>query len=312
MREDRVLILTGPTGVGKTDVAVLIAKALNTEIISADSMQIYKGMDIGTAKPSKEQLSQVKHHMIDIIEPSEGYSVGRYIREVRPIIERLHSLQKVPLMVGGTGLYIKAMTRGLFEAPEANPELREQLKEIEQRSPGTLYAELQRLDPQKAKELSPTDLRRIIRALEVIITAKKPISLLQRELTSPLPYRFYKIGLTRDRKELYKMIEKRVEEMFNRGLVEEVKRVLKKGPTEVALQAIGYKEVIAYLGGEADLEKTIRAVKKATKRYAKRQFTWFRKEESIQWVDITGLYDPEEIFRKIIEETNLKEFIDSP
>ncbi len=312
MREDRVLILTGPTGVGKTDVAILIAKALDTEIISADSMQIYKGMDIGTAKPTKEQLSQVKHHMIDIIEPSEGYSVGRYIREVRPIIERLHSLQKVPLVVGGTGLYIKAMTRGLFEAPEANPELRKQLKEIEQRSPGTLYAELQRLDPQKAKELSPADLRRIIRALEVIITAKKPISLLQRELTSPLPYQFYKIGLTRDRKELYRIIERRVEEMFHRGLVEEVERLLKRSPTEVALQAIGYKEVIAYLRGEADLEETIRAVKKATKRYAKRQFTWFRREESIQWVDITGLYDPEEIFQKIIQETNLKEFIGNP
>jgi tRNA dimethylallyltransferase len=312
VREKRVLILTGPTGVGKTDVAILIAKALDTEIISADSMQIYKGMDIGTAKPTKEQLSQVKHHMIDIIEPSESYSVGRYIKEVKPIIERLHSLQKVPLVVGGTGLYIKAMTRGLFEAPEANPELRKQLKEIEERNPGTLYAELQRLDPQKAKEVSPTDLRRIIRALEVIMTAERPMSSLQRELTSPLPYQFYKIGLTRDRKELYRIIEKRVEEMFNRGLVEEVERLLKKNPTEVALQAIGYKEVIAYLRGETELEETIRVIKKATKRYAKRQFTWFRKEEAVQWVDITGLFDPEEIFQKIIRETNLKEFIDTP
>jgi tRNA dimethylallyltransferase len=275
-------------------------------------MQIYKGMDIGTAKPTKEQLSQVKHHMIDIIEPSESYSVGRYIKEVKPIIERLHSLQKVPLVVGGTGLYIKAMTRGLFEAPEANPELRKQLKEIEERNPGTLYAELQRLDPQKAKEVSPTDLRRIIRALEVIMTAERPMSSLQRELTSPLPYQFYKIGLTRDRKELYRIIEKRVEEMFNRGLVEEVERLLKKNPTEVALQAIGYKEVIAYLRGETELEETIRVIKKATKRYAKRQFTWFRKEEAVQWVDITGLFDPEEIFQKIIRETNLKEFIDTP
>ncbi len=306
------MVLLGPTGVGKTETAILLAKALRTEIISADSMQIYRGMDIGTAKPTKEQLSKVKHHMIDVVEPSEGYSVGRYLKEVAPIMEDLMKRNRIPLVVGGTGLYIKAMTRGLFEAPDADPELRRTLKEMEERSPGSLYEELKRLDPEKASELSPSDLRRIIRALEVIIKTKRPLSELQRSLTRPLPYRFIKIGLTRDRRELYRMIEKRVEEMFRMGLVEEVKELLKKNPSEVALQAIGYKEVVQYLRGEMDFEEMVRTVKRATKAYAKRQFTWFKREPDVKWVDITGLLKPEDILDRIRKETKLSEILQPP
>ncbi len=307
--EKRVIVLLGPTASGKTSLSILIAKALKTEIISADSMQIYRGMDIGTAKPTKEQLTQVPHHMIDIVEPSERFSVGQYIRAVVPIIERLHSEGKIPLVVGGTGLYIRAMTKGLFEVPQPPQGLREKLKEIAKEDPQSLYTELQKLDPEKAEELNPTDLRRIIRALEVIFTTGKAMSDLQKNLTRRFPYEFIKIGIKRDRKELYKLIEQRVDEMFNEGLVDEVRRFLEKRPSEVALQAIGYKEVIEYLQGTCSLEETIRKVKKATKAYAKRQFTWFKKEPSIQWVDITGLYEPEEIFRKVLRETSLKDII---
>ncbi len=304
-----VIILLGPTSVGKTRVSIKIARALKTEIISADSMQIYKGMDIGTAKPYREELLIVRHHMIDIVEPSERYSVGRFVEEVVPVIEHLLSNRKIPLIVGGTGLYIKALTRGLFSAPEADEELRRELKRQEQQAPGSLYKKLMELDPEKARELNPRDLRRIIRALEVIFKAEHPISDLQKELTSPLPYNFTKIGLTRNRKELYRMIELRVEEMFRQGLVEEVKRLLEKTPSETPLQAIGYKEVVEYLEGKKSLEETIHLIKRATRRYAKRQFTWFRKEPGIQWVDITGIHDTDEIFNKVLKETSLKRFI---
>jgi len=305
--ENRILILTGPTCVGKTGVSLLIAEYLCTEIISADSMQIYRGMDIGTAKPSYDERMRVTHHMIDIVEPSERYSAGRYIDDVIPIIKTLHDKGRIPLVVGGTGLYIRAMTRGIFEAPSADPMLREYLKELEESSPGILYEKLQELDPDKASRIKPGDLRRIIRALEVILKTGSPMSVLERKFTKPLPYDFIKIGLTRQRRELYRMIEERVDEMFEQGLVEEVKRLLDKNPSETPMQAIGYKEVIGYLRGEQSLEETKHLIKKATKRYAKRQFTWFRKEPDIQWVDITGMRDERKIFEKVLKETTLKE-----
>jgi len=304
-REKRVIIITGPTGVGKTGVSLLVAEALGTEIISADSMQVYRGMDIGTAKPSLEERARVRHHMIDIVDPSETYSAGRYIRDVTPLIEGLLDSGRLPVVIGGTGLYIRTLTSGLFSAPEADPELRAALIELESRMPGRLYQELKRIDPLKASSIDPADKRRVIRALEVSLKAGRPVSELQRELTEPLPYKFIKIGLTRERGELYRMIEERVEEMFARGLVDEVARLLGMNPSETPLQAIGYKEVIGYIRGEQGLDETKLLVKRATKRYAKRQFTWFRKEEGIHWVDITGLLTPEEVFEKVESETGI-------
>jgi tRNA dimethylallyltransferase len=298
-----VIILLGPTGVGKTGVSLLLAEDLDTEIISADSMQIFRGMDIGTAKPTVEERKRVKHHMIDIVDPSDSYSVGRYIDEVKPIIEMLHDGGKVPLIVGGTGLYIKALTRGIFSAPEADHELRAFLQEKERNSSGTLYEELKIRDPERAKDLNASDTRRIIRALEVVLKTERPMSILQKELTIPLPYDFLKIGLVRERKELYGIIEERVEEMFSAGLIGEIERLLSMNPSETPLQAIGYKEVIDHLKGERDIEETKRLVKKATKQYAKRQFTWFKREEHIHWVDITRLENHEDIFKKLKRET---------
>ncbi|MFA4829239.1 MAG: tRNA (adenosine(37)-N6)-dimethylallyltransferase MiaA [Thermodesulfovibrionales bacterium] len=329
---NKVIILLGPTGVGKTGASILLAKALDTEIISADSMQIYKGMDIGTAKPSKEQRGSVKHHMIDIVSPSEPYSVGKYIDDVTPIIKSLLSRGKIPIIVGGTGLYIKAMTRGIFSGPSADWKLREELTALEEEQEGSLYSYLQELDPEAASKIMPADKRRVIRAIEVCLKTRQGISELQQKLTSPLPYEFIKIGLTRDRKELYKIIEARVDEMIKAGLVNEVKNLIhpfthlsavadSRRPKPMAsdepakagspihqlssIQAIGYKEIAMHLNDKIPLviesqrlEETISLIKRNTKRYAKRQFTWFKKEEDIHWIDITGIYGNKEIFER--------------
>lgn len=300
---NKVIILLGPTGVGKTGASILLAKALDTEIISADSMQIYKGMDIGTAKPSVKQREEVRHHMIDIVEPSETYSVGRYIEEVVPVIDSLHKKGKVPIIAGGTGLYIKAMTRGIFSGPSADWKLREELAALEEEQEGSLYSYLQELDPEAASKVMPADKRRVVRAIEVCLKTRQGISELQQKLTSPLPYEFIKIGLTRDRKELYKIIEGRVDEMMKAGLVNEVKNLIHpftRSPIHQlsSIQAIGYKEIAMHLKGEFPFEEAVRLIKRNTKRYAKRQFTWFKKEEDIHWIDITGIYGNKEIFER--------------
>lgn len=304
----RVIILLGPTGVGKTGASILLAKALDTEIIGADSMQIYRGMDIGTAKPSKAERSDVKHHMIDIVDPAEPYSAGEYIRAIAPIIEDLHTRGKVPVLVGGTGLYIKAVTRGIFGGPSADWGLREELLLAEEAEQGSLYSYLLKIDPDAAARIERNDTRRIVRALEVCLKSKDRISTLQQRLTKPLPYDFIKIGLTRERKELYGMIEHRIESMLDEGLVEEVKDLVGKNPDRIPLQAIGYKEIACYLRGEIPMDEAVRLVKRNSRRYAKRQFTWFKKEEGITWIDVTGIYESRDVFRKIM---NAREYLNN-
>lgn len=305
--KNKIIILLGPTGVGKTEISITLARLLNAEIISSDSMQIYRYMDIGTAKPSSEQRKKVPHHMIDIVNPWEYFSTGSYIEMVSGIIKKIFEKNKVPLVVGGTGLYLRAMTEGIFEGPEADWDLRTKLLEKEKKQSGALYNLLKKIDPAAAEKVNPSDLRRTLRALEVFFKKKKRISELQKELTKPLPYEFIKIGLTRERKELYRMIEERVDRMIELGLIEEVRKVLnmiKKNATIPyplpALQAIGYKEIAGYLADLYCVDEAIRLVKKRTKIYAKRQFTWFRKEKDIKWFDITGNSDPEMISEKII------------
>lgn len=293
---NKVIFLVGPTCVGKTEAAILLAKALGTEIISADSMQVYRHMDIGTEKPSPQQRKEVRHHMIDIMEPSESYSAGRYIEDVKPIIEGLHKQGRVPVVVGGTGLYMKAMTRGLFKGPAADWGLRDELLK---EAPETLYKRLCLLDPETAAGITPNDTRRIIRALEVCLKSGKKMSDLKKGSTAPLPYEFIKIGLSRDRKELYRMIEERVDTMLEKGLTEEVKSILALGPSRTPMQAIGYKETAMYLNGQCPFDEAVRLIKRNTKRYAKRQFTWFLKEPGMQWVDVTGIFDASEILEKI-------------
>ena len=302
----KVLLLIGPTGAGKTSASLLLAERLNTEIISADSMQIYRNMDIGTAKPTKEERRVVRHHMIDIVDPWEPFSTGRYIEEVGPVIEGLLERDLLPLITGGTGLYIKALTRGIFGGPAADWDLREELMAQEADKPGILHRRLSGTDPEAAARIGPRDLRRIIRALEVGLLGDSVMSRMQAENTEKLPFDFVKIGLTRERSELYSMIDRRVDQMMQQGLLDEVNNVIttiRMHHAEPlagisALQAIGYKELVRHLEGAMSLADAVELIKKRSRNYAKRQFTWFRKEEGINWIDITGISDPGAIGNK--------------
>lgn len=297
----RVIVLLGPTAVGKTAASLLLARRLETEIISADSMQVYRGMDIATAKPTPQERALVRHHLIDVVEPSERFSAGQYLAEARAVIEGLHERGMVPLVVGGTGLYVAAMTRGLFEAPEADERLRARLHAL---PAGELRSRLLRVDPEAAEEIESTDVRRMVRALEVYELTGEPITALRRRSTNPLPFEFIKLALTRDRQELYDMIEGRVEAMLQEGLVQEARQVLAGAPCETAMQAIGYKEIARYLQGLCPLDEAVELLKRNTRRYAKRQMTWFRKEESLRWVDVSGVFDPQEIERRLWQQVS--------
>ena len=296
---NKVLILLGPTAIGKTGASILLAKEIGTEIISADSMQIYSSMDIGTAKVTVEERSLIRHHMVDIVSPKESFSAGKYIEAIIPIIKDLHIRGKIPIITGGTGLYIKAITRGIFSGPSADWTLREELLSMEEAGPGSLYACLIKLDPETAGKIDRNDIRRLVRAVEVCLKTNEKMSMLKETLTNPLPYSFIKIGLTRDRADLYGIINRRVDAMIRAGLLEETEKLLQMGPDRTPLQAIGYREIALHLKGEIPLNEAIRLIKRNTRRYAKRQFTWFKKEEDIIWTDVTGITDSYGIYRKL-------------
>jgi len=311
LNHNPVIILLGPTGVGKTGLSILLAKALDTEIISADSMQIYRFMDIGTAKPSPEELKEVKHHLINILTPNESFSAGLFKKMAVDIINKLHSKNKVPLVAGGTGLYIRTLTGGFFEGPAADWPLREKLlKEEQQFGKGHLYKSLIKIDPVSAEKINPNDIRRIIRALEVLFKSKKPITEAHLLSTEHLDYRFIKVGLFRERKELYTLIEQRVDAMMERGLLQETEKLMQMNPGKIPLQALGYKEILPSIKGLMGINDAVRFLKKRSRMFAKRQLTWFKKEPDIQWVDITGLTDADRIFMKVINDVAiLKELI---
>ena len=273
-------------------------------------MLVYSHMDIGTAKPSGEELAAVSHYLINILSPKESFSAGLFKEMASLIIRNLHNKKKVPLIVGGTGLYISSLTKGLFEGPSADLTLREGLKkEEEKHGPGHLYNLLVKVDQETAGNIEQNDRRRIIRALEVSLKEQKKISQIRSSSTKPSAYEFIKIGLTRDRKELYRIIEERVDTMMEKGLLKEVEAVIKMGPGKTAMQAIGYKELGLYLNGEVDMIEAVRLIKKRTKMYAKRQYTWFNREPDIHWVDVSGINEADEVFEKVINSVAiLKEF----
>jgi tRNA dimethylallyltransferase len=291
-----LLIIVGPTAVGKTDIALSLAEKINAEIISADSMQVYRGMDIGTAKPTHAERSRVPHHLIDVADPRVEFSVGDYLRLALAAIEDIRQRGKTPLVVGGTGLYVRALSDGIFEGPGADWALRDKLLEREQRDgPGTLYAALEKADPVAASRIHPSDLRRIVRALEVYEKGGLPISKRHEEHRAARAGRPVRIaGLTRGRAELYSRIEERVDSMMEAGFLDEVKALRDSGckAGTVSMQAIGYKQLMAYLDGVGTLDEAVRLIKRDTKRFAKRQFTWFNADERVRWVDITGSHGP--------------------
>lgn len=282
-----IVLLAGPTAVGKTTLSLDLAESLQTDIVNADSMQVYRFMDIGTAKPSAQERERVRHHLLDVVNPDEPYDAAVYTHQARTVIEALHARGKIPLVVGGTGLYMKALTRGLCPGPATNPDLRRQLlDDLARHGLPWLYAELSRVDPSCAARIHPNDRQRLLRALEVYRSTGIPLSHWQKThgFRQPL-YPTVKIALFRERHELYARIDRRVHHMVDQGLVEEVRHLLHMGYncSLKPMQSLGYRHMCQYLAGRMPLEEAVRTMQRDTRRYAKRQITWFRGDPEFRW-----------------------------
>jgi len=293
----KIIIIGGPTGVGKTSIAIQMAQKWGGEIIGADAIQVYRFMDIGTAKPDFHEQAQVKHHMIDIVTPDVQFDASMYVEQARPIIKHLHDADIPILLVGGSGLYIKALTGGLFKQAPGNLSIRQQYKQMaDKHGNAFLYEQLQKKDPAAASAIHPNDMVRIIRALEVFdITGRSIKDHHQAHQFADQPYQLFKIMLHEDRKKLYTRIENRVDQMIGNGLLKEVQSLIHRGYhcNLSSMQSIGYKHMCAFLNGRLTWDETIRLMKRDTRRYAKRQFTWFRADKSFIWAsaaEIDSLY----------------------
>lgn len=284
-----VYVIGGPTASGKSKLAVELAKKVNGEIISADSMQIYKEMNIGTAKVNKEEMQGVQHYLVDFVSPDERYSVSNFKKDAERAIEEILAKGKTPIVVGGTGLYIDSLIYGIeFQDEEVDLEYREKLNKIaDEKGLESLYKKAQEIDPEAMKKISINDRKRIIRVLEIYHKTGKTKT--EQELQSrknEVKYEYKVFAITMDREKLYERIEKRVDSMIEQGLIEEVKQILNKYHTfPTAMQGLGYKEVVEYLEGSCTKEEMIEKIKKETRHYAKRQLTWFRKNKETIWLD---------------------------
>jgi tRNA dimethylallyltransferase len=302
MPQNIVIVIIGPTGVGKTKVALALARKLATEIIHADSRQVYRYMDICTAKPGLAERRQVKHHLIDVVDPDQYFSAGRYRQLALQAIDDLITRGKTPLVEGGSGLYIRALVDGLFPGPGADKTYRRQLRELaSQRGSDYLYRELKRVDPISATRLHSNDEVRIIRALEIYHNTGQSAS---HWYNQPMPasgYNFKLYGLNCPRPQLYEQIDRRVDNMLEEGLLEEVKRLLEMGYHRelTSMQSLGYRHMLAYLQGDYDLDQAVDLMKRDSRRYAKRQLTWFRRDRRIRWFDFSPGMDPAVMADKI-------------
>ncbi len=284
LHSETVPILLGPTAVGKTATSLRLAERLDGEIVNYDARAVYKHLDIGTAKPTPEERRRVRHHLIDVCELDEVYNVQRFRQDAARLIPEIQGRGRVPILVGGSTLYVEALTVGLFEGAGADPELRERMDgaPLDQ-----LYEQLREVDPDTAARLHPNDRLRITRALEVYEQTGDPISARRRE-TEPLPFRFQKVGLHRDRTALYERINERVDRMIQAGLIEEARRVYPQlHPDLPAYRTITYQELFEHFAGRWSLEHAIRKIKQHTRNYAKRQLTWHRRYDDIHWIDVT-------------------------
>ncbi len=298
------IVIAGPTGVGKTDLSLKLAKELDCEIISADSAQVYKEMNIGTAKISEEEMEGIKHYMLDVIEPKKKYSVGDYQKEVDKILKQTEKRGKGVILTGGTGLYINSITDGLSNLPSADEELRKKLNEIPIEE---LYKKLESLDKESAETIHINNRKRVERALEVCLITNQKFSELSKQNIKDNNYSFIKVCLIRDREILYKRIERRVDIMMKQGLYKEVDFLYRKygGETLKKINIIGYSEFIDFFEGKKTLEKTIEEIKRNSRRYAKRQLTWFRNQQGYIWYDLDKVKENEIL--KEIKELYLKE-----
>ena len=295
----------GPTAVGKTAVALELAEALGAEIVNGDSMQLYRELDIGTAKPTIEERARVRHHLVDVADPDEPYDAARFAREGRTVIAALHQQGTPPLVVGGTGLYIKALLAGLFEQEDAVLEVRPRLaRELADQGLSALFSRLEALDPATAGRLASGDTYRILRALEVVEATGRPLSALHAAHGfQDQPYETLKLGLTLPREELYRRIEARVDLMLGQGWLEEVRRLTQRYPPDIKpLQALGYRHLVAVLTGSLSLAEAAEETKKETRRYAKRQLTWFRADPEVRWFSPGQLEDMVLLVRNFFSE----------
>lgn len=286
----RLLVLVGPTAVGKTRMSIEIAKAFNCEIISGDSMQVYRGMDIGTAKITPEEMQGVPHHLIDVLEPDEPFSVAQFQEWSKQLIGEIQQRGRLPFIVGGTGLYVESVCYEFqFSDAGIDEDFRHAHKAFaEQYGVEALHEKLQKIDPASAARLHPNDVRRVIRALEIYHLTGERLSAQLAAQTKQSPYDLCIIGLTMDREMLYKRIEQRIDEMIASGLVEEVQKLLGKGYHRglISIQGLGYKEIVEHLEDGVPLELAIEKLKRDTRRFAKRQLSWFRRMKDISWIDM--------------------------
>ncbi len=299
----KVHLIVGPTAVGKTALSLLIAEKRAVEIISADSRQIYRYMDIGTAKVSSEVRRQIPHHFIDICLPDEYYSAGMFGKQARQTVEEIVRRGKIPLVVGGSGFYIRALVDGIFELDARDAAVRQQLEaRLSEEGLASLYAELQKADPAYAAKISHNDRQRILRSLEVFYVTGKPFSFWHEQKPEPAPFEAVFWGLTAERTTLYRRINERVLRMLQEGLEEEVRGLLEMGysPELNALNTVGYKEMIDYLNGKISRETMIERIQRNSRRYAKRQLTWFRAESRVHWHEVAEAGDLKEIAQKIL------------
>ena len=302
--ERKVIVIVGPTCSGKTKVGISLAEELHTEIISADSRQIFKYLNIGTAKPSEDELARNKHHFINLLEPDEDYNVSRFESDSLKIVNSLLENGMVPVVVGGSGLYIKALVDGIFDSVDSDEEYREKLYEQREKFGNEfLFEELKKIDPESSSKMLPQNWKRVMRALEVFHLTGQPISKFQTDYKRQIDVKFILFGLNWNRAKLYSNIEHRVDEMIEKGLVDEVKNILARGFSKNinALNTVGYKEIISYLGNEITLERAVELIKRNTRRFAKRQMTWFRKTKGINWLACNDNTTLEEIVSIILK-----------
>ncbi len=299
-----LLILTGPTAVGKTKASIALAKALNGEIISADSMQVYRYMDIGTAKIKSNEMEGIPHHLVDVLDPSDEFSVAHFKKMALESIEEIYKKGKLPIIVGGTGFYIQALLYDVNFTPKQESAFREQLEqELIEKGAEYLHDKLKSIDNASAEKIHRNNTKRVIRAIEYFYETGKKISEHNEEAREKdSPYDFVYFVLNDERSNIYQRIDLRVDQMIEEGLVEEVKSLLHKGYQKdlVSLQGLGYKEIIAYLNEEMTLEEAIYILKRDTRHFAKRQLTWFRRERTVTWVDRVNYKDEKSLIEAMV------------
>ncbi|OUN29303.1 tRNA (adenosine(37)-N6)-dimethylallyltransferase MiaA [Blautia sp. An81] len=302
-----LIVLTGPTAVGKTSLSIALARAVEGEIISADSMQVYKHMDIGSAKIKKEEMEGIPHYLIDVLEPDEEFHVVRFQEMAKEAMKEIYSKGKIPILTGGTGFYIQAVVKDIdFSQDTEKSSVRERLENLAQEKGGEyLHELLAQRDPESAEKIHPNNIKRVIRALEYYELTGEKISLHnEREGEKVSPYNTAYFVLNDHRERLYEKIDRRVDQMLDEGLVEEVRRLAQMGYTRdmVSMQGLGYKEILANLEGEYSLEEAVYVLKRDTRHFAKRQLTWFRREKDVIWVNKPDFdYDDKKILEYILE-----------